>query len=144
MHNACFQGLFDRALRPTANLLRISKYPNIATNIHLIRIRKAIEQDGVSVTDFIRSAPMGSNELLPIIDQAIDSISNSEIKAIVSSCYEKVKDKMESSPAAKLHHHAYFGGLAFHVVRMLELGDFICRQRPFLNSDLVKAGIYST
>lgn len=64
-----------------------------------------------------------------------------EIKAIVTLCYERVKDKMESSPAAKLHHHAYYGGLAYHIVRMLELGEFICRQRPFLNSDLLKAGI---
>ncbi len=109
--------------------------------VKVIRIRKATEQDGVTITDFIRSAPVGSNELLLLIDQAIDSISNSEIKAIVTSCYERVKDKMESSPAAKLHHHTYYGGLAYHVVRMLELGEFICRQRPFLNSDLVKAGI---
>jgi len=107
----------------------------------VIRIRKVNEQDGVSITDFIRSAPVGSNELLPIIAQSIDSISNNNIKSIVTYCYDKVKDKMESSPAAKLHHHAYYGGLAYHIVRMLELGEFICRQRPFLDSDLVKAGI---
>ncbi|EAO9488509.1 HD domain-containing protein [Salmonella enterica] len=109
--------------------------------VKVVRIRKATEQDGVSITDFIRSAPVSSSELLPIIDQAIASITNSEIKAIVTLCYERVKDKIESSPAAKLHHHAYYGGLAYHVVRMLELGEFICRQRPFLNSDLLKAGI---
>lgn len=107
----------------------------------MVRIRKATEQDGVSITDFIRSAPVSSSELLPIIDQAIASVTNCEIKAIVTLCYERVKGRMESFPAAKLHHHAYYGGLAYHVVRMLELGDFICQQRPFLNPELVKAEI---
>jgi 3'-5' exoribonuclease len=27
------------------------------------------------------------------------------------------------------------------MVRMLEIGEFICKQRPFLNPDLLKAGI---
>lgn len=109
--------------------------------VKVIRIRKTTEQDGVSITDFIRSAPVDANELIPIIEQAIDSLSHNDIKSLVTFCFEKVKDKMQSAPAAKSHHHAYFGGLAYHIVRMLEIGEFICRQRPFLNSDLIKAGI---
>lgn len=109
--------------------------------VKVVRIRKTTEQDGVSITDFIRSAPVGPDELLPIIEQAINSLSNNDIKAIVTFCFEKVKDKMHSSPAAKSHHHAYYGGLAYHIVRMLELSEFICQQRPFLNSDLLKAGV---
>lgn len=109
--------------------------------VKVIRIRKTTEQDGVSITDFIRSAPVDANELILIIEQAIDSLSNNDIKSLVTFCFEKVKDKMQSTPAAKSHHHAYFGGLAYHIARMLEIGEFICRQRPFLNSDLIKAGI---
>lgn len=107
----------------------------------IIRIRKATDQDGISVTDFIRSAPVASDELMPIIEQSINSVTNNDIRAIVTFCFEKVKDKMHSSPAAKTHHHAYYGGLAYHIVRMLELSEFICQQRPFLNSDLLKAGV---
>ena len=109
--------------------------------VKVIRIRKATERDGVSITDFIRTAPVGPDELLPIIEQAATSITHEEIKSIVAYCYGKVKDKMNASPAAKSRHHAYYGGLAYHIARMLELGEFICRQRPFLNSDLIKAGI---
>ncbi|MBO9607780.1 MAG: HD domain-containing protein, partial [Paenibacillaceae bacterium] len=71
----------------------------------------------------------------------IDSLIHNDIRAIVAYCYEKVKDAMQTAPAAKTHHHAYLGGLAYHIVRMLEIGEFICRQRPFLNPDLIKAGI---
>jgi 3'-5' exoribonuclease len=109
--------------------------------VKVIRIRKTAEQDGVKITDFIRSAPITADELLPIIRKSIDSLINEEIRAIGTYCFEKVEDKMHSSPAAKYHHHAYYGGLAYHIVRMLEVGEFICMQRPFLNSDLIKAGI---
>ncbi|MMZ67245.1 3'-5' exoribonuclease YhaM [compost metagenome] len=65
----------------------------------------------------------------PIIKQPINSLSNDEIRTIVSFCFEKVQNNMYSSPAAKSHHHAYYGGLAYHIVRMLELSEFICQQR---------------
>ncbi len=107
----------------------------------VIRIRKTVEQDGLSITDFVRSAPVEVEDLLQDIQRAIISITHDEIRSIVTFCFEKVIDKMYSSPAAKFHHHAYYGGLAYHIVRMLELGEFICHQRPFLNSDLIKAGI---
>nr|WP_216633958.1 HD domain-containing protein [Paenibacillus alvei] len=109
--------------------------------VKVIRIRKTTEHDGVSLTDFIRSAPVGADELIPIIEQTIGSIAHNDIKSIVIFCFEKVKDTLHSAPTAKSHHHAYYGGLAYHIVRMLELGEFISRQRPFLNSDLIKAGI---
>ncbi|MFC4808815.1 3'-5' exoribonuclease YhaM family protein [Paenibacillus sp. GCM10023250] len=109
--------------------------------VKVIRIRKTTKQDGVSVTDFIRAAPVGADELIPIIENAINSLNHNDIKSIVSFCFEKVKDTLHSAPAAKSHHHAYYGGLAYHIVRMLELGEFISQQRPFLNSDLIKAGI---
>lgn len=109
--------------------------------VKIIRLRLATEEDGVSLTDFIRSAPVDSKELIAYITDTIGAIKHEEMKRIVSYCFGKVKDRMPSSPAAKSFHHAYYGGLAYHVARMLELGDFLCRQRPFLNEDLLKAGI---
>lgn len=109
--------------------------------IKVTRMRKAVPEDGVSVTDFIRSAPITPIDLIHTIKQARESIVDEEIKAIVSYCIAKVEDKLLHSPAAKMHHHAYFAGLAYHMVRMLEIGEFLCKQRPFLNADFIKAGI---
>ena len=109
--------------------------------VKIIKIRKAVEGDHVSILDFIRSAPIRPIDLIHTIKQAIDSITNQDIKKIVSYCVSKVEVKLMDYPAAKTHHHAYFAGLAYHIVRMLEIGDFICRQRPFINIDLIKAGI---
>ncbi|MFD2612271.1 3'-5' exoribonuclease YhaM family protein [Paenibacillus gansuensis] len=109
--------------------------------VKIMRIRKTNEADGVSLTEFIRSAPVSPEDLLNTIRSVIQQISDSDVRTIVAFCVRKVEDKLSHYPAAKMHHHAYFAGLAYHMVRMLEIGDFLCRQRPFLNADLIRAGI---
>lgn len=109
--------------------------------VKIMQIRPAKEEDGVKLTDFIRSAPISPNDLIHTIQSVIADISDDEIRSIVRFCVGKVEEKLDSYPAAKTHHHAYFAGLAYHMVRMLEIGDFLCKQRSFLNPDLLKAGI---
>lgn len=109
--------------------------------VKIMRMRKATPEDGVTLTDFIRSAPIRPVDLLHTIQQAIGDIQDAEIKTLVQYCVDKVGDKLMHYPAAKTHHHAYYAGLAYHIARMLELGHFLCRQRPFLSSDLIIAGI---
>ncbi|MFE5321172.1 3'-5' exoribonuclease YhaM family protein [Paenibacillus sp. NPDC056579] len=109
--------------------------------VKINRIRKATPEDGVSLTDFIRSAPIRPVDLIYTIKQAMSSIVDEEIRTIVAFCVTKVEEKLMHYPAAKTHHHAYYAGLAYHIVRMLEIGEFICKQRPFLNADFIKAGI---
>jgi 3'-5' exoribonuclease len=109
--------------------------------VKITKIRKVTDEDQVSLTDFIRSAPISPIDLIKTIKQTIESITDTEIKQIVLFCVAKVEEKLSHYPAAKTHHHAYFAGLAYHIVRMLEIGNFIVKQRPFLNLDLIKAGI---
>ncbi|TDF98109.1 3'-5' exoribonuclease YhaM family protein [Paenibacillus piri] len=109
--------------------------------VKIMKIRKATAEDGVSLTEFIRAAPIRPVDLVYTIHQAMESITDAEIKKLVAFCVAKVEEKLMHYPAAKTHHHAYYAGLAYHMVRMLEIGDFICKQRPFLNADLLKAGI---
>lgn len=109
--------------------------------VKISKIRKAKEDDGVSLTDFVRSAPIRPVDLLHTIKLTMNEITDPQMKIIVQHCVAKVEDKLMHYPAAKTFHHAYFAGLAYHMVRMLEIGDFICKQRPFLNRDLLRAGI---
>ena len=109
--------------------------------IKIVQIRPVTEEDGVTLTDFIRSAPVRPVDLIYTIKQATSSIVDEEIRAVVSFCVGKVEEKLMHYPAAKTHHHAYFAGLAYHMVRMLEIGEFLCKQRAFLNPDYIRAGI---
>ncbi|MFC0216493.1 3'-5' exoribonuclease YhaM family protein [Paenibacillus chartarius] len=107
----------------------------------IVRIRKAVKEDGVDLKSFIRTAPIEAEDLVRVIQATAASITDDKVRSIVEYCIGKVEEKLRHYPAGKSHHHAYYGGLAYHMVRMLELGAFICGQRPFLNADLVKAGI---
>lgn len=107
----------------------------------ITQIRPATEEDGFSITDFIRSAPEPPINLLHTIKTTAASIQDVEIREIVNYCINMVGDKLMHYPAAKTMHHAFYAGLSYHIVRMLELAEFICKQRPFLDRDLLVAGI---
>ncbi|QCT01587.1 metal dependent phosphohydrolase [Paenibacillus algicola] len=85
--------------------------------VEVLRIRKTNEEDGVSIADFIRSAPIAADELIPTIQQAISSLTHYEIRSMVTFCFEKVKVHIHSAPAAPKYHYAYYGGLAYHIRR---------------------------
>ncbi|MEK0317757.1 3'-5' exoribonuclease YhaM family protein [Cohnella sp. 56] len=105
------------------------------------RIRPTTEQDGVAIADFIKAAPIAAVDLVNTIRRTALDISDAELRGLVEYCLDKVGDKLSHYPAAKTHHHNYYSGLAYHTVRMLELGEFLCGQRPFLNANLLRAGI---
>lgn len=109
--------------------------------VRIVKMRKVTDDDGVTLTDFLKAAPIAPIDLVYTIKQTMNDINDEQIKGIVQFCVTKVEEKLMHYPAAKTFHHAYFAGLAYHIVRMLELGEFICKQRPFLNADLIKAGI---
>ncbi len=104
-------------------------------------IRKVTKEEGVSIAQFIRSAPIPPEQLMQIIQHAASSIQEPMFHQIVKFCMDKTADKLSSHPAAKTIHHAFYGGLAYHIVRMLEVAEFLVKQRPFLHADLLIAGI---
>lgn len=107
----------------------------------ILQIRAADANDGYNITDFIRSAPVPPIDLLHTIKSSATTIQDEELRTIVQYCIDKVGDKLMHYPAAKGMHHAFYAGLAYHMVRMLELAEFLAKQRPFLNRDLLVAGI---
>ncbi|MGU3470197.1 3'-5' exoribonuclease YhaM family protein [Paenibacillus sp. D51F] len=109
--------------------------------LKVTRIRPAAPEDNLQLTDFIRAAPVAPDALMANIRSKVDSIQDEQIREITAYCVVKAGDRLEHYPAAKSHHHAYYAGLAYHMVRMLEIGEFLCMQRPFLNRDLLIAGI---
>ncbi|REE55435.1 3'-5' exoribonuclease [Paenibacillus taihuensis] len=134
----------DKVSYPAMTLVKVQGAAQLYRDklqVKIVRIRKTTEADGVSLTEFIRSAPVEPSELLATVQATTDSITDNDIRAVVQYCLDKIGDRLLHAPAAKSHHHAYYAGLVYHIVRMLEIGAFLCKQRPFLNADLIKAGI---
>lgn len=94
----------------------------------------------VKIMDLMSSAPKTPEELNQAMIYHIKEIEGDTVLfSIVTYCYKKFVSKFITAPAAKSMHHAYYGGLAYHTSRMLELVDFICNQRSFLDKTMLKA-----
>jgi 3'-5' exoribonuclease len=109
--------------------------------VNLRPATKEEQENGNSIENFIKFAPIKSEILMDTIKEKIESVNNTIIKCILHHCFKRSEQKLNYYPAAKGIHHAFYSGLAYHIVRMIELAEFICKQRPFLNRDLLIASI---
>ena len=109
--------------------------------IRVLRIRKSVDEDGVELSDFIRTAPEKPEEMYSFIIGKANAIKDIDLKSICVKTLGANKDKLMYYPAAQKNHHAELGGLLYHTKRMLMTGERVCEVYTNLNRDLVTAGI---
>lgn len=90
---------------------------------------------------FYHYAPVETELIRNDIETKIIGISNSVIKQVTETIYNRFKEDFYLYPAATKFHHAYISGLAYHTHSMLKLAEGFFHVYPFLNQDLVNAGI---
>ena len=90
---------------------------------------------------FYLYSPVDSNKSKAVIESFLSRIENKIIKEIVDSIYETNKRDFYLYPAATKFHHAYIGGLSYHTSTMMKLSEGFMTVYPFLNQDLLIAGI---
>ncbi|MEL7568389.1 MAG: HD domain-containing protein [Dehalobacterium sp.] len=105
------------------------------------KIRLAQPEDGVDIDDFIPTAPEKSEEMYAEVWRYINSLTNEDMKKIVSKIVTAKKDQLMYYPAAKEHHHAISGGLLYHIKTMLRAGEKMAEIYEGINKDLLFAGI---
>ncbi len=109
--------------------------------LNIVDIRKVEESDHVDLSIFYEKAKVDQNELMTYIDQYFKKINNVILKNIVSIILKNHLDQFFEHPAAVTMHHNYYGGLAYHTYCMLRLADAYLELYPFVNRDLVYAGV---
>ncbi len=90
---------------------------------------------------FYEYSPVDSNISKDIIESYLETLENKVIKDITMFIYKKHKRNFYLYPAATKFHHAYIGGLSYHTSTMMKLIDGFMNVYPFLNKDLLIAGI---
>ncbi len=106
-----------------------------------IRIKSIDLYTGMDVGHFLPSAPIEKNDLRETIYKYVFQIENHIINQIVSKVLDKYENDFFVYPAASKNHHEYVSGLAHHVASMLELSEFVVMKYPFVNRDLLYAGV---
>ncbi len=111
------------------------------TQLRIGRIRPANEADGLDISDYIKAAPEPSEEMFDFIYNTADAMEDSDLRRLCTSILAENKERLMYYPAAARNHHAEYGGLLYHVKRMLMTGIRVCEVYTNLNKDLVAAGV---
>lgn len=95
----------------------------------------------MNIADFIKSAPIPIDDMFNELIEFGKKIEDDDIRSIVAGAVTKRQHDLKTYPAAMGMHHAIYGGLLFHELSMLRLADALLPLYPFLNKDLVYAGV---
>ncbi len=112
------------------------------TQVIVMKLRPA--QNGeYDLRDFQPATEKSIDELLNVIQEAIEAIHNSHLNALVRHFYDDPDflRQFTSAPGARRVHHAYLGGLLEHTAEMLKLGETVLELYPEIDTDLLRAGV---
>ncbi|MDR2457968.1 MAG: HD domain-containing protein [Clostridiales Family XIII bacterium] len=104
------------------------------------RLRGISDKDAIIMSDFLKTAPEPSEELFSFVLKKANEITDEKLKKIVKEFLAENKEQLLYFPAAKSNHHAYFGGLLYHMKRMLSLSEKYLELYKNINRDLIIAG----
>jgi 3'-5' exoribonuclease len=109
--------------------------------IKVDRIRPAIEEDGVNISEFIPVAPHDPEKMYEMLFEYTAKIGKKKLRELVSLMIAESGEKLLTYPAAVMNHHALRSGLLYHTTTMLKTGEKVLEVYDFLDSDLLFAGI---
>lgn len=107
--------------------------------LNVKRIRKS-EEGEYFPEDYIPSTSRNIEEMHKDLIAFIYTIENVHIKKLLEKIYidhEEISKKIKTHSAAKTMHHNYLGGLLEHTLSITQLCDFLAKQYPFANRDIL-------
>lgn len=105
------------------------------------KMRAAEESDDVDISQLTLAAPEKPDVMLKRIYDTIDAMTSTDIQLICREMLQMAGEALSYFPAAQKLHHAERSGLLHHTTGMLDLCDAVLPVYPFLNGDLLRAGI---
>ncbi|MBQ3760489.1 MAG: TraI domain-containing protein [Clostridia bacterium] len=114
---------------------------NNRLQLRVDKMRSSAPADEVDINRLIPTAPRPSQDMLDDIIDRTDAMENRQLKELVLRMIDDAGDKLQTMPGAKNLHHAQKGGLLNHTTTMLRGAGFLCELYPFLDADLLAAGV---
>ena len=99
----------------------------------------SVEQD-----DFEQMSSVKIDQLLEQLRKVLLGFENSHLRMLME-CFlvdETILQALAETPAGVKAHHAYPGGLLEHVVTLLKSAEMMCEVYPYLNLELLQAGVF--
>jgi 3'-5' exoribonuclease len=99
--------------------------------------------EGINSADFLPVSVRPLDEMDKEFSALIETFKDADYKRLIVAIFSDpvVREKFKKGPAAASVHHAWVGGLMEHVLSACKTAQSIAEQRPFLNRDLLMAGV---
>ena len=103
--------------------------------------RLCTDADPVDMNALVPCAPRKPEEMLREIEETLESFTNGDLKKLTRGMLDLAGDRLNWFPAAQRMHHAERSGLLHHTTDMLRLAKSLLEIYPWLNRDLLLAGV---
>ena len=121
---------------------RIEKYKDERQiRIEKFRLDNKSDEGEYDLADLVKKAPVESEKMFAYIENCINKMGNEDIQKVCRKVLSDNRQKLEYYPAAMRIHHAEYGGLLYHMSRMLMMADAISRIYKQLDRDLMFGGV---
>ena len=117
----------------------ITQY-NGADQLKVEKIRPVTPEDGVNVSDFVKSADYSGEQMFEELYRIADGFSDGDLRKIVTAILDDNRLALLYWPAAFKLHHAVRGGLLLHTLSIVRLAEGVCRVYPFVDRELLISG----
>lgn len=107
----------------------------------IAQIRHVIPGDNVNMEDFIPCSPYGGEVMFKSIRRLVEDFDDQDFKKIVIECLDKNREKLIFYPAAYRLHHAFRGGLLFHISSILEMAKSVAKIYTNVDKELLFSGV---
>ncbi len=99
--------------------------------------------EGIDPADFLPVSQRPLQEMEKELDALLETFTDPDYKRLLSLIFAdpSVRSRYVKGPAAAVVHHAWVGGLIEHVLSACKTAQAIAEQRPYLNRDLLMAGV---
>lgn len=106
------------------------------------------EEDEYEIKELLRVEPGFSEDVIMKIEEALNSITDHDLFMVTEGLYTSHREQYRNDPAAIMHHHNALGGMAVHVLQVLEISMGILHSmKPLMSeeeyvetADYIKAG----
>ena len=105
------------------------------------RLRQPTAEDDIDLSKLVPCAPESPEKMRSEIDETIDRFKSEDLQKLVREMLRLAGNKLEWFPAAQRLHHAERSGLLHHTTGMLHTAEHIIEAYPWLNGDLLRAGV---
>lgn len=111
------------------------------TQLRIERVRPVSDEDGVSISDYVQSAPETCEMMFRFIQSTVLAMQDEDIQNIVGYLLERFEPQFLTHPGAVKNHHSVRSGLLYHTKTMLSCAMKLTEVYTALNKDLLYAGV---